>query len=294
MQLLLKIDMKIKLVILFLFSIVFCHAQSVGVRAGLNFSKFNGPLEAGEQFNISNGFHFGINYGYKFTNKFMVRTEIQYSQNGTKYEYDGPGHYLIFMQNGREVLEKGTNTTILDISNGYINLPVVAAYQLLPKIEIFGGVNFNFLINPIGRGNMRFESATRPNQIVFRQTLDYRFYQDEARGVPQSFGLAFQRAIKIIVDDEIVDLPKSVGAYYQYSGKEQSFIRPFDAQLSAGLNYFINRGFFIGGKINYGLLDVTSNKVDRSVSILNSDNSFVLKKDYDRNLALEVSVGFRF
>ncbi len=286
--------MKIKLIILFFLGGVYCQAQSVGVRAGLNFSKFQGPLEAAEQFNISNGFHFGINYGYKFTNKFMVRAEIQYSQNGTKYEYDGPGHYLIFKENGTEVLEKGTNTTILDISTGYINLPVVAAYQLLPKIEIFGGLNLNILINPIGRGNLRFESATRPNQIVFRQTLDYRYYQNEARGVPQSFGFGFQRPIGIIVDDERVSLPKSVGAYYQYSGKEESFIRPFDVQLSAGMNYFINRGFFIGGKINYGLLDVTSDKMDRSVSMLNPDNSFVLKKDYDRNLVLEVSVGFRF
>ena len=286
--------MKIKLLILFLFSVAVVYAQSVGVRAGLNFSKFQGPLESMEQFNISNGFHFGINYGYKFTNKFMVRAEIQYSQNGTKYEYDGSGHYQILLPDGSELLEKGKNTTILDISNGYINLPVVAAYQLIPKLEIFGGMSFNFLINPIARGNLRFESASRPDKIVFRQTLDYRYYQNEARGVPQSFGFGFQRPIGILVDDERVTIPKSVGAYYQYSGKEESFMRPFDVQLSAGMNFFINRGFFVGGKINYGLLDVTSNKMDRSVSLLNTDNSFVLKQDFDRNLALEVSVGFRF
>jgi hypothetical protein len=282
--------MKLKFSIILLLTVSLIHAQSVGVRAGLNFSRFDGPLEAGEKFNIANGFHFGINYGYKITNKFMVRAELQYSQVGTVYEYDGPGHYLIFMPNGREVLELGKNTTVLDISTGHINLPIVAAYQIIPKIEIFGGLNFSFLANPIGRGNIRFESASRPNQIVFRQTLDYRYYQDVARGVPFGQG----RPIGIIVDEERVSLSKSAGAYYQHSGKEGNRFNFFDLQVSGGLNYFINRGFFVGGKINYGLLDVSNNQMDRSVSQLNSDKSFILKKDYDRNLVLEASVGFRF
>ena len=284
--------MKLKLSILFCLIVSVIFAQSVGVRAGLNFSEFSGPLESGEKFGIANGFHFGINYGYKFTNKFMVRAELQYSQVGTIYQYDGPGHYLIFMPNGREVLELGKNTTIIDISTGHINLPIVAAYQLIPKIEIFGGLNFSFLANPIGRGNIRFESETRPNQITFRQTLDHRYYQDVARGVPIGSGLA--RQIGIIVDEERVFLSKSAGAYYQYSGKEASKFNFFDVQVSGGLNYFINKGFFVGAKINYGLLDITNNKMDRSVSQLNPDRSFILKKDYDRNLVLETSVGFRF
>ncbi len=282
--------MKYRFSILLCLFVSYSYAQSVGVRAGLNYSKFSGPLEPGEQFNFTNGFHFGLNYGYKITNKFMIRAELQYSQTGTRYEYDGSGHYLIFLDTGREVLELGTNNTVIDVSNGYINLPIVAAYQVIPKIEVFGGLGFNFLANPIGRGTTRFESKDRPTKIVFRQTLDHRYYQDVARGVP--FGQS--RPIGIIVDEEKVYLSKSAGAYYQYTGKEGSKYNFFDVQATVGLNYFINRGFFVGGKLNYGLLDVSNNSMDRSVGQLNEDKSFILKKDYDRNVNLEVSVGFRF
>jgi hypothetical protein len=147
------------------------------------------------------------------------------------------------------------------------------------------------LINPIGRGTLRFESESRPTQIVFRQTLDYRYYQDEARASTQ---FTQSRPIGILVDGEKQSIPKSVGAYYQNIFKDGGAFNWFDLQASAGANIFLNKGFFIGGKVNYGLLDITRDKMDRSLEKLNADNSYIFRKDYDHNFNLEVSMGFRF
>src|SRR5690606_31665610 len=94
------LHMFIKRISLFVLSLCFLtlgspetSGQSMGVRAGLNYSQFLGPKEAGEKFSIASGFHFGFNYGYNFTNKFTLRAELVYSQIGSKIDYDGSGYY---------------------------------------------------------------------------------------------------------------------------------------------------------------------------------------------------------
>jgi hypothetical protein len=283
--------MKNKILIILCLASVVLTGQSVGVRAGLNYSKFRGPLEANEKYGIANGFHFGINYGYKFSDYFMVRSELQYTQTGTKQTYNGDSYYLIYTADGRTVFEKGKADLNLDVSNGYINIPITAVLQALPKIELSGGFIMNFLVNPIGRGTLRFESASRPDKIIFKQTLDYRYYQDAAQASTQ---FNSSRPIAILVDDVRETIPKSVGAYYQNFAKDGNRFPWYDIQATVGANYFINRGLFLGVKYNYGLLDITRNKMDRSLVSLKSDNNFILRDDFDRNTNLEVSLGFRF
>lgn len=273
------------------FSLTVLFCQSIGVRAGLNYSSFKGPLEPGEKFGYASGFHFGVNYGYRLTDKFMIRAELQYIQTGSKQTYDTTGYYLVYLNDGiTTIYEPGKVNLNLDISNGFINLPIMAAYQVHPKLELFGGVSANFLINPIGRGTLRFESLTRPTKIVFRQTLDHNYYSDLVRGA----ALGSSRPIGIIVDDATVSIPKSVGAYYQDLIKNGSKYNWFDMQATIGANYFINKGFFVGLKYNYGLFDFTNNEMDKSLAKLNPDNTFIRRQDVDRNTGFEVSVGFRF
>lgn len=268
------------------------HAQSVGVRAGVNFSKFSGPLEANEKFGLSNGFHFGINYGYKFTKKLMLRAEVVYSQGGTKQTFDGDSYYIIYKNDFTTLFEKGKSTLNLDISNAYINLPIVAAYQLIPKIEIYGGFAANFLINPTANGTLRFESATRPNDIKFRQSLGYNYFKDVSGGTSSlSSG---SRPITILVDGERTTIPKYAGAYYQETSKPDSRFKVFDLTAVAGINYFFNSGFYAGGRLNYGLTDVTNQSVDRSLVEFNNDGTAIYRNDRDVNFGLEFSLGFRF
>ena len=268
------------------------QAQSVGIRAGLNYSTFLGPLEEGESYSYSDGFHFGFNYGYKFTNRFMVRAELLYTQIGGKKTYHGQGYYKIYPAgNKATVFERGMVDMELTVSNAYINVPIVAAFKLNKKFEIFGGASVNFLINPIARGKMRFESFDRPEDILFIQSLDYRYYQDKPLE-----GRFSSTNIAILIDGEREDLPRFAGAYYQYNEvqKVASYYNWFDVSLTGGLNYFFNKGFYMGISIDYGLLDVTDDRMDVSLRDLRADNKFNYRLDKDINLAGQLSLGFRF
>lgn len=265
--------------------------QSVGIRAGLNYSTILGSMEEGESFEFTDGFHFGFNYGYKVTNKFTLRAELLYSQIGAKREYQGPGYFKIYRNDGSTLFERGDVELNLEISNAYINLPLVAAYQITPQFEIFAGASVNFLVNPVGRGTMRFESHDNPDCILFRQSLDYNYYSDNAQeGTPGSPNPT------ICIDGELLVLPRFAGAYYQYSDvqKVSTAFQWVDASLVGGINYFINKGFFFGLTVNYGLSDITKDEMDISIRELRPDNKFNYRNDRDINLSGQLSVGFRF
>jgi hypothetical protein len=100
--------------------------------------------------------------------------------------------------------------------------------------------------------------------------------------------------LKIIVDGKVVVLPKSIGAYYQNDALFGKRFNWFNLTAIGGVNYFLNRGFFIGGRIERGLLDVTNNKMDASLEKLNDDFSFNNRTDKDLQLTYQLSCGFRF
>lgn len=264
-------------------------AQAIGVRAGWNFNKFDGPLEAAESFGFANGIHFGINYGYKLSNKLMIGAELLYNQAGSKHRYDSTGQsYYLLYTSSKTVFEKGKRLLNLEISNSYISLPITAIFKLSRKFEIFGGLSPNFLVNPTGRGQVRFESYDHPNQILFREALDYRYFQDVAKGAGN---LGFAR---IIVDEKIVNIPKSIGAYYQYDVKDGNTFNWFSLSAIGGINYFINKGFYTGLRLERGLTDLTNDRMDVSLEKLNDDFSFIKRADKDIQLTYQISLGFRF
>jgi Outer membrane protein beta-barrel domain len=273
---------------LILFAVHFSFAQSIGVRAGLNYSTFSGPLETNEKFGLANGIHFGISYGYKFTNTFMLRTELLYNQMGSKQKFDGENSYYLIYSPKKTEFEKGRRILDLEISNSYISLPFTAVYQLSRKFEIYGGLSPSFLINPTARGLVRFTSKDNPTEIVFKQALDYRYYSD----LPGE--ASTNSKLRIIVDGEIVELPKSVKAYYQTDALFGSSFNWFNLSAIGGVNFFINKGFYVGARYEYGLLDVTNNKMDHSITELNEDYTFKKRNDSDKQLSLQISLGFKF
>jgi hypothetical protein len=279
--------------ILFILAVLFtCNltAQSIGVRAGWSFNTFSGPLEGAEKYGLANGIHFGVNYGLKLTNNFMVRSELLYSQSGTKQTYDGDSYYLIYTSD-KTLYEKGKRKLDLQISNSYVGIPVTAVGNF-GKFEIFGGMGAYVLINPTARGTVRFESAAKPKDIIFKQALDYRYNSDEAKAAAnQLYGSG---ELKIIVDNRIVVLPKSIGAYYQNDALFGKKFNWFNLTAIGGVNYFINRGFFIGGRIERGLLDVTNNRMDVSLESFNNDLSLKNRLDKDIQLTYQLSCGFKF
>ena len=94
-----KIYMKKALSLLFfvvLLSPLSAQDYDIGIRAGLNFSKFLGPSEANvnEDFGVAGGFHFGINFQWNFNPIFGIKSEVLFNQIGSGYNYEDQGFYI--------------------------------------------------------------------------------------------------------------------------------------------------------------------------------------------------------
>jgi len=263
-----------------------------GVRAGLNYSRFNGPFETDviEKFDYNNGFHFGATGMMTFNEYFSLGAEILYNQYGTKYYYEGPSYYVFNLDNVKFL--KNDVKLNLNISNSYINIPILVYFRPFKKFELMAGGYMGFLINPIGSGRLDFGGK-------FYQSLEYNYYKDEAGAQVLYSGLISVKVPQPDGEDEVVNLYKIVGAYYQYdetqfNDKTGTAFNWFDVGLTGGFQYFINKSLYAGFRAEMGLLDITNNNLDRSLKEINSDGTFILRQDIDKNINFQISLGFRF
>lgn len=265
------------------------QAQSFGIRAGLNYSTFSGPAEANVEKNkLSNGFHFGFTYSYPIYESLSLKGELMYSQYGNRLEYNGETYFRINTSTV-SLSEKGNTNIDLKVNNTYLGIPIQLQYTIRKKLEITFGGYINYLIQSRGAGNQRFESFDRPEDIVMRQTLSHNYKKDVAGG-GSGTGPA------VIVDEDIVYLFKNTGAYYQFRSSEKSgnLYKNLDYGLTGGISYFITKGFFVGLRYDYGLVDLTNNRMDPSKKSLDANGEFIFKNDFDRHIAYGLSMGFRF
>jgi opacity protein-like surface antigen len=286
------------LIISFIFFSVGLYSQhKVGVRAGLNYSQFSGPLEANETFSMSSGFHFGVNYTYELPTNIGFRAELLYIQRGSKQKYDDENSFYIinpiepstmesFVEPGHKVLD-------MNITSSYLSIPLTVQYRLNRKFEIYGGASLDFMIGPNGRGKVDFESSVRRDDIRFVQSLDHSYGSDEAG----EYNRFLPNNIKILVEGDVVTLPKVIGAYYDSTTAQRELgdrLNSFNSHLIGGFNYFINTGFYLGLRYEYGLLDITNNAVDVSLVSLDENDDYIYRDDKDTDFTFSVSFGFRF
>lgn len=278
--------------ILFLFpAILWSQGSKFGVRAGVDFSKFLGQLEEGESYDYSNGFHFGINYSYYVTDYFGFGAEVIYQQKGTKRSFSGDSFYPIHKPGEATYhYEDGQLDMAIDISNAYISLPLTVSLKPFSKLEWFVGISPNFLILPVGGGALTFTSASAPEDLFFDQTLTYQYYEDENEDFLQS---PFNPAV--FCGDDIVNIQGTAGAYYHFSAaaEQEKMFKWFDLTGLTGLNFYYNKSLYFGGRVEYGLLDLTNQKVDYSYKERNG-NSFIFRDDRDVHFGFQASIGFRF
>jgi hypothetical protein len=265
-------------------------AQKLGIRAGLNFSKFQGPEEPGviEKNTYTNGFHFGFTYSYPIFENLHIRGELLYSQLGNNLEYEGESYYRI-RTDSKTATERGNSIMNLKVTNTYIGIPILLQYTIKKKFEISFGGYVNYLVQSRGLGQQRFISYDRPAEIFMKQSLDHNYKKDVAGGGSLS-GPA------VIVDGKVVFLFKNTGAYYQMTAPEKSgnLYNNIDYGLTGGLSYFVTKGFFIGLRYDYGLTDLTNNRMDPSRRSLDENGEFIYLNHFDRHVAFNVSMGFRF
>jgi hypothetical protein len=271
-------------------------SQRFGIRAGLNYNKFSGPVEVGEKFSLTNGFHFGFNYAYKLSDIIAVRGEIVYTQTGTNYDFEGSSYYKVPLSSGLDLVpnafiyEKGQTKMNLKVSNAYISLPITMTVDI-KKFELCVGIYGSALILPRGSGTVRFTSDAHPDSLFFKQSFVHNYNKDIAGGSTGLVGPA------VFVGDAVVPIARDAGAYYNYLKSELNgtLYKGYDFGLTGGVSYFINKGLYAGLRFDYGLVDLTNNKVDVSrKSYDESINRFKFSNDFDRNFGFQVSFGFRF
>jgi len=221
-----------------------------------------------------------------------------YSQRGSKQFIDNDNVYSIVRPlsagGGGEIISFGEVDYDMKYSNSYFSLPITAQYELSKKWEVFGGFSLDFLIGANGNGKFNFTSSEKPEEIFYNLSYNHRYGSDIAGGftnVGQNTA-----TVSILVDGESTSIPKVLGAYYHFpAGTEvENRFKSVDASLIGGVNYFINPGFYLGARVEYGFLDLTNNRMDVSLINLDADNNLIFRNDVDKNLSLSFSFGFRF
>lgn len=288
---------RIFIIVLFTISSITLSAQqtNIGVRAGLNYSTFLGPVEQiagseGETHGFSNGFHFGLSYQYNYVDNLGLRFELLYIQNGSVKKYKGPSYYIL-RTSDLTTFENGEADLFLDTSIGNLSLPITLHYQAHEKIEVLAGVYASFSISPTANGALNFDSTDNPDDVFFSQSLFHRYYSDE----PLEYEVA-GGTTTVFRDDEQIPIPEVAQAYSQYTDAEVdgSPYRVIDVGVIAGANYYFNRGFYAGSRISYGFVDLTKNEQDFSISEFESPKTLITRDDKDTHFGIEFSLGFKF
>lgn len=266
-----------------------------GFRAGLSLSQYDGPSEIGpngetlETNDLASGFHIGMNVMYKFGDLMGLRGGFMYSQRGTDYKYEGPSYYVLGRNTIDEVTIEGTRTQTINVSNGYLDVPITLYYRI-KGFELSGGFNFGTLISSIAGGNLNYvglSNVTHNPLTPFDITLNYNYKEDKA-------GEAATTTQNVNVDGKIFAIPTSVGAYYDFAEKDKDLYQTFDIGLIGGLAFYINEGLFLGVYYLHGFNDVDRNEYDISLQELNPDGSYIQRSDENKSRSWQFSIGFSF
>lgn len=283
------------------------HAQfKYGFKTGLNFASMRGPSEmndAGEDLESwknTTGFHIGMTFGYKFTDNFGVRAEFMYSKRGAKYAFEGES-YRVFRHSTGEVLTLGNSRYLINVNNSYLDLPVLL-YARAGDFEFSGGGYVGLLVSSTGEGSLRysgktaglgndvFDLANNNKELVFNFSHNYR--KDKA-GAGAS-GTANDQTINVRADAFVSEMPKTLGAYYDFPEDKGRLYRTLDYGLVGGVTYYLSRALYFSARLQYGLADITNNAADLAKSRVGTDGELLYREDKDRNFVIQASVGFSF
>lgn len=275
----------------------FAQAQlTPGVRIGLNISQLRGPSELSatgtELESVSNltGFLIGPSFSYPFTDNFGVRGEVLYSKKGTKYNFSGDVTRS-FTQDGDQTVvnTSGKQTTVLQITHNNLDLPV-SLYARWGKLEVSGGLYASLFLTKVADGEQIYEWENQDgsngkitNILLYNYRRDNFGEGDDAQTEIAYFNNSQTRKATI---------PKSLGAYYDYTQDLGSLFKSLDYGATVGASFYVSRSLFVGARLQYGLADLTNNGADQSKYERNDKGVLTLRNDKDYNYNIQVFAGF--
>lgn len=259
-----------------------------GFKTGLNFARFNGPSETDntgktlETWKNVTGFHIGASFSYSLTDNVGLRGELLYSKRGAKYTYDGPSYSLFNLPNGNTL--SSSSRYLISINNSYLDLPILA-YGRFGDFEISGGGYVGLLLQSVGDGSLVYNDASNNNAQF---NLRYNYRKDDPGGSD-----ADNEKVLATVDGRQLELPKTIGAYYEYPEDRGNLYNTIDYGVMGGLAYYFSQSLYFGVRLQYGLADITNDRTD--VARFSTDQGNLrYRADQDRNFVLQASVGFGF
>lgn len=151
-------------------SISVTHSQiSYRAKAGLNFSNLKGDFD----YKGKTGFHLGAFAELEILNKFALQPELLFSTQGGKFEY--------------EPNSEGYQDLTLKSSTSYLNLHLLAKYNIVNKVYFEAGPQLGFLMSAKDAWNGTLDNGD-----------DYSEEQDAKKDYKKiDFGLSFGVSYKI-------------------------------------------------------------------------------------------------
>ena len=288
-----------------------------GLRAGASFSTMFGPQEEGvaEQHKATVRVAAGGTIKVPFHERFGLAAEVVFVQKGSYYTAYADNSYLKMPQYGSEQAfvygynkngneyTKNLNKnykrkTGMNIINGYIEIPVMFYFEAVDdKLQFDIGASIGFLISSQALGTIKFGDADildadNPDNTQFiEMDLDYKYIKDEIGALYNSTAKSAK------IDGTTRYYPRGPSAYYltdETDKQDQHVFNILDIGLQAGVSYYFTKGLRIGARVNYSFIDITTDKYDYSRKDLNSDGSYIVRKDHDVNFGVQIFVGLQF
>ena len=271
-----------------------------GIQAGLNVSTMLAESEKDASGNnletnsFVTGFQVGPVMDLLLVPNFGLEANLLYSQKGTRYKYEGAGSYTFINSSGSKFPTTGKSRVIINVSNGYIDLPIMAYYKLTSNLKISGGVNVAVLVSSEGNGEWLYQGAKfasgdyLKNDVAF--TLTQNYFRDKAGEISES------RTDVTTHNGDKISVPTSLNAYSTIPSRSASRYNSFDFGAVLGVAWVFNSGLQFGIRGNYSLADITANELDNSYqNNVGAPTYAPTNRPIDvRNLSLQAQIGFRF
>ncbi len=313
---------QITLFILVLLTVYDAQSQNLlkpkfGLRAGASFSTIFGPEESGveEIHKTTVRVVAGGTVKIPFHERFGINAEVVFVQKGSYFTASADNSFLKLPEFATEQpliygYNKTGNTytkkldknykrrTGMNIINGYIEIPLMFYFEAIDdKLQFDLGASVGFLISSQALGTIKYGDAdildaTNPDISQFiEMDLDFKYIKDE-------IGALYDGTAKSAkIDGTTRYYPRGPSAYYltdETSKNDLHVYNIFDVGLQAGVSYFFTPGLRVGARVNYSLIDITTNKYDYSMKDLNSDGSYIIREDHDVNFGVQLFVGLQF
>ncbi len=262
-------------------------------KVGLNAARMDGPSEEGpdgtalENWKNTTGFVLGMGLGYALTEAFGIRGELLYSRRGAKYTFEGPS-YRLFRHSAGATEAVGQSRYLIGIQNTYLDLPVLV-YGRWKDLEFSAGAYGGLLIQSTGEGSLLFtggRTVLLGNPVAELEfNLQHNYRKDKIGGGDLG------ETVRVQVDARQIDMPKTLGAYYDYPEGAGKLYSTLDYGLIGGMSYYLSRSLFLSVRFQYGLADITNERGDIAKG-RTENGTQIFRNDHDRNILWQFALGF--